>query len=136
MRLGTQFPEERVGKKWTASFIEKYSERLSTYNARSLETVCGRAVNPSTNNAWFDLLGEVLKTGDDGSPIAPECIIGADEAGFMPEVGSTMQWAIGGQGKKVQYEQRGGGRQNTTAIVGILADGTSIPPVVIMKGQF
>jgi len=134
-RLGDKFPAEGVGKKWTTRFLEKHSDHLSTYTSRPLKDVRGRAVNPATNKAWFELLGEVLEKGDDGQPIAQECCYGVDEAGFQPEIGGSSNKAIGGKGKRVQHEQQGGGRENTTVIVTICADGTSIPPAVIFKGK-
>src|SRR5882762_3536907 len=86
-RLKDEFPAEGVGKKWTTCFVEKHSDHLSTYTSRPLEDVRGRAVNPTTNKAWFELLGEVLEKGDNGQPIAQECCYGVDEAGFQPEIG-------------------------------------------------
>ena len=59
-RLDSQFLEEDVGKRWTDQFVEKYSDRLSTYNARPLEGVHGCTVNPTTNEAWDELLGKTL----------------------------------------------------------------------------
>ena len=40
-RLGSQFSEEGMGKRWTDHFVVKYSDRLSTYNACPLEGVHG-----------------------------------------------------------------------------------------------
>jgi hypothetical protein len=59
-------------------------------------------VNPATNKAWFELLGEVLEKGDNGQPIAQECCYGVDKAGFQPEIGGSTNKAIGGKGKRVQ----------------------------------
>ncbi|PCH38863.1 hypothetical protein WOLCODRAFT_36897, partial [Wolfiporia cocos MD-104 SS10] len=35
-RLGNTFPEDSVGKCWTARFVEKHSDRLKTYWSHSL----------------------------------------------------------------------------------------------------
>jgi hypothetical protein len=134
-RLGSQFPEEGVGKRWTDRFVEKYSDRLSTYNARPLEGVRGCAVNPTTNEAWYELLGETLLTGDNGQPIAQECCWAADEAGFQPAGGTSQERLIGAAKKRVQHQQRGGSRENIMVIVTIGADGSSLPPAVIFKGK-
>jgi len=41
----------------------------------------------------------------------------------------------GATGEKVQHQQHSGGRENITVIVTICADGTSLPPAVIFKGD-
>jgi hypothetical protein len=84
VRLGDEFPADGVGKKWTNRFVEKHSHRLGTYWSRPLDNARARGVNPATNEAWFDLLGRVLLTGDGGQPIAPECLWAMDETGFQP----------------------------------------------------
>ena len=88
---GNIFPEEGVGRKWAVRFIEKYSEILKAYNPHLLETIRGCAVNPTTNKAWFDLLGKVLEMGDDGEPIAPECLWAVYEVGGQPEIGPSTE---------------------------------------------
>ena len=134
-RLGDDFPEDGVGKQWTDCFVEKHSDCLGAFYTHSLEGKWARAVNPHTNAAWFKLLGEVLSTGDNGSPIAKECMWGIDECGFQPKIGSVQQKAIGGKGKKVHYQQKNRGKENTTVIVPICTDGTTIPPSVIIKAK-
>ncbi|KZP14784.1 DDE-domain-containing protein, partial [Athelia psychrophila] len=64
-----------------------------------------------------------------------ECIWAAHEAGFQPATGTSQERVIGGANKKVQHQTRGGTRENTTVIVTIGADGSSLPPAVIFKGQ-
>ncbi|KAJ7848358.1 hypothetical protein B0H14DRAFT_2187115, partial [Mycena olivaceomarginata] len=60
VRLGDKFPSAGVGKKWMGRFVEKHHDHLWTYWSHSLDNRCGRAVNPATNTAWFDLLEDVL----------------------------------------------------------------------------
>jgi hypothetical protein len=67
-------------------------------------------------------------------PILEENIYGTDESGFFPEGGVRVR-VIGARGKKTQHQQSDGGRENTTVIVTICADGSSIKPVVIYKGK-
>lgn len=92
-------------------------------------------MNPHTNAAWFDLLGETLMMGDNGQPVAQECIWAADEAGFQPSTGTAQERVISAADKKVQHQQRAGSRENITVIVTIGADGSSLPPAVIFKGK-
>ena len=123
-RLGAAFPDEGVGKRWTDHFVEKFSDWLGTYWARPLDNARGRAVNPITNAAWFDLLGKTLAgmlgVREEGGPeiegledwekepIKQECTHGVDESGFWP-AGGTQERVIGAQGKKCQHKQGDGG---------------------------
>lgn len=104
-RLGDSFPESGVGKNWTQHFVEKHSDHLRAYRAHSLDGARGRAVNPTTNKAWFEMLKDVLESGDDDKPMAPECIWGVDETGIQPGGGSSQERALGGAGMQVQYQQ-------------------------------
>lgn len=132
--MSWNFPKGGVGQQWTSRFVEWHYQKLKTYNAKSLESIRGKAVNPFTNAAWFDLLREILDTDNDGNPIAMESIWAADEAGFQP-ITSTTERVIGAAGKRIQHKQRGGVRENTTVIVTIGADGSALPPAVIFKGK-
>jgi hypothetical protein len=112
----------------------------------------GRAVNPHTNKAYFNLVEEVLAgkrdyefdqalNDDSGAPpdfvpvpIRPENIYATDESGFFP-AGGVRKRVIGPRGAQTQHQQSDGGRENTTVIVTICAVGTSLSPVVIFKGK-
>ena len=48
---------------------------------------------------------------------------------------AVKECVIGSQGKTMQHQRREGTHENITVIVTICADGTSIPPAVIFKGQ-
>jgi hypothetical protein len=148
-RLGSQFPEAGVGKKWTGRFVEKHHDRLWTYWSHALDNKRGRAVNPVTNTAWFDLLEDVLagrrdnefdEEGDDANgereyeAVVAENVYGMDESGF-PASTATKRRVIGGAGKKTQHQQGDRGRENTTVILTICPDGTALRPSVIFKGQ-
>ena len=69
-----------------------------------------------------------------GDPIPPELIYGADEMGIQQGLGCQTR-VIGNNGKKIQHLRRSGTRENITVIVTICADGTSLPPAVIFKGE-
>jgi len=140
-RLGGNFPDKGIGKRWTHRFVEKHSKRLHMYWSHGLDNKRGRAVNPITNDAWYKILGETLQgekdEGDgpkDKKPILPKNTCAADESGFWG-AGGVRERVIGPAGKSVQHRQEDGSRENTTVIVTICADGTSIPPAVIFKGQ-
>lgn len=104
-RLGDLFPADGVGKQWTNRFMEKHSDVLGTYWSHSLDNARGRAVNPATNESWHNLLEEMLLTGDDGKPIAQECLWAVDETGFQP-AGGLRERVVGPKGVKTQYQQQ------------------------------
>ena len=111
-------------------FVEKHSEALSTYWSWPLDSARGRAVNPATNEAWFDLLENTISANN----IAKELHYGVDEMGVQPG-GGLRERVIGGKGKKVQHQQRDGNLENITVIATICADSSSLPPAVLFKGQ-
>jgi hypothetical protein len=126
-RLGSRFPEFGVGRQWTHRFVEKHTDYIKTSWARPLETIRGRAVNPNTNDAWYDILEDEAKTVDQ------DCLYAADEVGLQPNSGHRER-VIGGVGPGPQYQQRDGNKENTTVIVVINADGSSPPPAIVFKG--
>ncbi|KAF5389967.1 hypothetical protein D9757_013844 [Collybiopsis confluens] len=129
-RLGDNFPVSGVGKKWTQRFVRKYSDRIYTTWSSPLDEKRGRAVNPHTNEAYFNLLRETILKHD----ISEENTYATDEIG-VTEASGTRERVIGGRRKGPHYQQTGGGRENTTVIVTICADGTSTSPAVIFKGK-
>ncbi|KAJ6587985.1 DDE superfamily endonuclease-domain-containing protein [Mycena capillaripes] len=151
-RLGDKFPADGVGVNWTQRFVEKYSARFQTFWGKPMDSKRGRAVNPHTNEAYFDMVEEVLagkrdyefdQAFDDESgppanfipvPIKPENIYAVDESGFLP-AGGVRRRVIGARGAPLQHQQIDGGRENTTVIVTICADKTTLHPVVIFKGK-
>lgn len=133
--LGIKFPEKGVGIQWTHRFIEKHSDKLHVYTAKSLDTARGQAVNEHTNKLWFDLVEELQLRGDDGKPIAAECTWAMDESGFQANGGEGFERVIGAKGKKVQYQQQAGTRENITVLLTIGASGIVLPPIVIYSGK-
>jgi len=124
------FPEHGVGKNWTHRFLVRHSSRLQKYWSTPLDSMRGRAVNPTTHKAWYDLLGKTMQ--DNG--IEENCIWACDETGIPPGEG-LWQCVVGGTKKKTQYIQRNGNRETIMVIVTICADGSDIPPTVIYKGK-
>jgi len=129
-RLGNDFPESGVGKNWTDRFVERQSNSLGRYWTAPLDTARGRAVNKTTNERWYNLLGDTIKKNN----IEEDCIWAADETGFQPG-GGVKERVIGPAHIKTQHQQRDGDRENITVMVTICADGDEIPPTVIYKGK-
>jgi hypothetical protein len=127
------FPESGVGINWTSQFVECHHE-LQMHWSQRLDHSRSRAVNPITKEAFFKLFRETVEGNGEEDVIVSELIWGADETGFQEGIGGKER-VIGPKIKSIQHQQRGGDRENITAIVGICADGTSIPPAIIFKGE-
>ena len=87
-------------------------------------------VNRHTHKAWCDLLKETLNREN----IEDNCIWATDETGFQPD-GGPKQHIFGPSQKKTQHQQQDGNRENITVMVMICANGESISPLAIYKGQ-
>lgn len=129
-RLGPDYPS--VGENWAEQFVERHSDQLDMYWSRTLDTQRGRAVNPTANTAYWQLLGRTMTEHE----IEAENVYAGDEAAFTT-AHASRQRVIGPRRKtgSVQHQQRGGSRENITVLVTISADGRSLPPAVIYKGQ-
>ncbi|KZV95162.1 DDE-domain-containing protein, partial [Exidia glandulosa HHB12029] len=98
--------------------------------SRTLDSQRGRAVNPTTNAAWF---GVLTRTAEE-TQVETKDFYASDEAAFTGGHG-TRQRVIRARGKGVQHQQRSGDRETMTVLDTICADGRSLPPTVIYKGQ-
>ena len=133
-KYGDQFPESGVGKQWIPRFVEKHSDWLKPYWSCALDKSRACAVNLNTKEAFFTLLKNVINGRDGEDPIPPELIYGTDETGLQEGIG-TRERVYGGVGKKVQHQQCCGTCKNITVIATICADGSTLPPAVIFKGE-
>jgi hypothetical protein len=131
-RLGAQkFPSSGVGINWTVRFMLRHSDQIKMADSRPLEDKRGRAVNPTANTHYWELLeGTVSRY-----KIRPDTTFGADEVGVQARGNERERVATKRKKKGPQYQQRSGTRENTTVLVTICADGTSTPPAVIFKGS-
>ena len=119
-----------VGVNWTDRFLERHRNQLHTYWSRSLESARGKAVNPALAKEFYDILeAEFEKHG-----FEEENIYRADESGLMSGV-AQKERVFGRVGKNTQHQKREVNRENTTIIVTICADGSTLPPVTIFKGK-
>ena len=118
-------------KNWIQRFLIKYGSRVSTKWSVTLDSVHAKSVNASTSEHYFKLLEKTLKEHD----IKPHNIYGFDESGFPLGYANKTQ-VVGPAGKQPAKTQRGGSKENVTAMCTICTGGSSIPPVIIFKGQY
>jgi hypothetical protein len=93
-----------------------------------------QAGNPVAKEDYFTKLETVIEGEEGEDPIADKLLYGVDETGVQDGIGSKER-VYGDPAKKFQHQQCSGGRENITIIVTICADGTSLPPAVIFKGE-
>jgi hypothetical protein len=110
--------------------VEKHSDAIKMSWSRPLETKRGRAVNPFTKDAFYELLGDTVKKYD----ITEDRTWGVDEIGIQGSMGMPER-VMGAHKLGPQYQQRDGDRENITVLETICANGMSIPPAVIFKGS-
>ena len=117
-----------VGNNWTDRFVLYHSERIKTIWSSSLEGARAQSANPTNNKEWYDLLAKHIKDTN------PDCIWAADETGIQTGT-AVKEQVIRAKGKTTQHQTREGNQENITMIVTICADGSSIAPAIIFKGQ-
>lgn len=86
------------------------------------------------HHMFFDILEATVEGEGSDDVIPAELIYGMDETGLMMGV-ALRERVIAPAGKKIQQLQRSGKRENVTIVVTICADGTSLPPAIIFKGE-
>lgn len=121
---------EPVGRSWVTRFMRRHRGKIAMHWSRPLDSKRGRAMDPGIVVHWFN--GVKKNVIDKG--IKPANMYGMDETGFQLSF-QGRQRIIGRKGAKVQHKQVATDRQNTTVIVTICADGSTVRPCVILKGK-
>ena len=121
---------EKLGDTWVTCFLDRHCDVLQMHWSRPLDMQRAQSMNPEAKKRWFELLQEcIVEAG-----IRPEDLYGMDETGCLPSVQGTER-VCGSHGMKTQHKQGGADRKNVTAIITICADGTTLRPTIIFKGQ-
>ena len=130
VQLGDNFSEDGVGKNWMSQFIDKHADKIHLFRTGKLDKKHAGAVNPTTAEAWFKLLGDYINKYN----FSPSCIYGSDETGFQIG-GAYARYVIGATGERTVYEIVSEDCETITVLVTICVDGSAIPPLVIFQGQ-
>ena len=121
---------QQIGSTWVGQFLQRHHDKLQMHWSKPLDMQRAQSMNPEAKKRWFELLKEfVVNTG-----IRPEDLYGMDETGCPPSNQGT-EHVCGSRGTKTQHKQGGADHENVTAIVTICADGTTLQPTIIFKGQ-
>jgi len=111
--------------------MTRHHNRLHMYWSKPLDTQRAKGLNREAVDDWFRIVKEQIV--DAG--IKPGNIYGMDESGFPPS-NQGSQRVVGRAGNKIQHKQGGASRENVTALVTICAEGSTIRPLVIFKGEY
>jgi hypothetical protein len=126
--LGSSF--KPIGKHWAQRFVARHSRELEVVTSRTLKSKRGRAVNEQTNAAWWSLYKKTVSERG----ITEDTLLAADET-FFSSSHAGRERVITVRGRKVQHQTRGGDREHITVLVTIMANGKSLAPAIIFKGD-
>jgi hypothetical protein len=121
---------KKISDSWVGWFLDRHCDALQMHWSRPLDTQRAQSMNLETKKKWFELLEEfIVKAG-----VRLEDLYGMDETGCLPSDQGT-EHVCGSQGTKIQHKQGRANHENVMAIVTICADGTTLCPTIIFKGQ-
>lgn len=119
-----------VGRNWVASFIKRHP-KLATRLSRQIDYQRVQCEDPDKYQAWFDIVrNTIAKYG-----IQDADIYNFDETGFAMGIISSEMVVTSSEGHQKGRKVQQGNKQWATLIECICADGSSIPPFVIVAGK-
>jgi len=123
-------PPLTVGVNWASTFVKRRDELQSRYSKRYNYQ---RALNedPKAIKEWFLMVQRVIEENG----IQPEDIYNFDETGFAMGLISSQKVVTRAEYYGRRSILQPGNREWVTAIETICADGYSLPPCIIFKGQ-
>lgn len=119
-----------VGKNWIYKFKGRQAARLATSWGSSYSTQKASALNPTNLKEHFAVVSSVYESFD----VKDHNRFVADETGLQKSQNGAVR-VVGRRGVKRQHVQQNSDRVLTSVMGTICADGTSLPPFVIFKGE-
>ncbi|KZT18027.1 DDE-domain-containing protein, partial [Neolentinus lepideus HHB14362 ss-1] len=121
--------KQHVGESWVKRFRKRHQD-LKVHWTTGLEQCRAQALNPTTVNGYFQMLGELIEKYS----ILPQNTWNMDEKGVQPGIGERIA-AFVDRDAKVIYQVENGNRELVTIIEAVCADGRALHPSVIYQGQ-
>ena len=118
-----------LGQEWVTRFLQRHPNLKTAIN-RSLELARMKDVSTEIVNAYFEALASTISEHD----ILNMNVYNMDETGFAIGEIESMR-VIVDTGIKLKYQAQPGQQEWVSAVECICADGTTIPPLVIFKGE-
>lgn len=128
-QLKTPFKDNKPGDDWYLNFMKRYPE-LSLKKPEHLQKARKDARKSFIVYDFYDMLKRVIQ--ENYLESKPEYIYNCDESGFQSDP-SRMR-GIGEKGKPLTRVSGGSGRESTTVLACVSADGQVLPPLIVFKG--
>lgn len=130
--LTTPFVNGRPGEDWYYLFLRRHNGILSLKKPEQLQKCRKEARKPDIIYKFYDDLRQTLSDLDIESEEKGGFIYNADETGFKSDPSRLR--AIGEKGKPLSRVSGGSGRESTTVLACVGADGSFLPPLIVFKG--
>lgn len=130
--LSTPFTDGRPGSDWYYGFLKRHNNLISLKKPEHLQKCRQDARRP---DVIYDFYKQLKNTFTSLQLITEDkaCFLfNADETGFKSDPSRLR--AIGAKGKPLQRVSGGSGRESTTVLACVGADGSAIPPLIVFKG--
>jgi hypothetical protein len=118
-----------VGKTWIKRFMARHPDLHQRWTS-VLEACRASSLNKTVVQKFYDIIEELINEYQ----IPPENIYNMDEKGIQMGIGKRI-WAIVDRDQKEVQQTENGDCELVTIIETVCANGTSIRPSVIFKGQ-
>lgn len=127
--MKTPFKDDTPGEDWYLGFMKRHPT-LSLKKPEHLQKLRQDARNPFVVYDFYDKLQKVME--DNNLTNKPQYVFNADESGFHHD--PSRMHALGVKGKALSRVSGGSGRESTTVLACVSADGSTLPPLIIFKG--
>ena len=129
--LRTARDASRVGPRWAENFVKRHPD-ITTRFRRPIDYQRAQCEDPDVVRAWFALVrNTIAKYG-----IQEVDIYNFDETGFLMGMLSSAKVVTISERRGRPRTKQPGNREWVSVIQGIGADGWSLPPFVVVKGQY
>ena len=130
--LKTPFKNNIPGHDWYLSFMARHPN-FSFKKPEHLQKIRKDARDPFVVYDFYNKLNELVMEKSLSDPTKASFIFNTDESGFNSDPCRVR--AIGEKGKTLSRVSGGSGRESTTVLACISADGSYLPPFILFKGS-
>lgn len=130
--LKTPFKNNIPGHDWYLSFMARHPN-LSFKKPEHLQKIRKDARDPFVVYDFYNKLRDLVVEKSLSDPSKANFVFNTDESGFNSDPCRVR--AIGEKGKTLSRVSGGSGRESTTVLACIAADGSYLPPFILFKGS-
>nr|XP_023014653.1 uncharacterized protein LOC111504352 [Leptinotarsa decemlineata] len=131
MNLKTPFKNNVPSHDWYLGFMRRHPN-LSFKKPEHLQKIRKDARDPFVVYDFYQKINDLMSETSVDQPNKSYFVFNADESGFSSDPSRVR--AIGEKGKALSRVSGGSGRESTTVLACIAADGTYLPPFIVFKG--